>query len=477
MADPIKVKKALIPAAGRGLRSYPKSKHLPKGMFEIENRPILENTISVLRDQMKIRDITMIVGHQKEKIISHFKDGAKWDVTVHYIECPDPDCGLAQGVLTAEEAMREPFVCILGDEYYSDSNHHELTTFPDDAFAVCAIKSSNDIKEIRKNYTIEMENNRITKIVEKPTAIHQWYLGCGTYLLRPDIFEWIRQANTNFMETLDYAIKHNRIVKPFFLKGNYFNINSIEDINQCNYVIRSSTFSKKKVSLIIPAYNEALTIATVIKDALPHVDEVIVVDNQSTDETAEVSRRAGARVEQVRLKGYGDTIRHGLDDARGDILIIMEADHSFRSKDFGKFLEYIKDADMVIGTRTTRQLIEQGANMNGWLRLGNLVVAKLVELLWWESGRARFTDVGCTYRAIWKEAYLKIRNDLHSTGPEFSLEMMIKLLKYKQRILEIPISYYPRLEGMSKHSNNWIGIFKTALRMLHLTFIERFIRK
>lgn len=114
--------------------------------------------------------------------------------------------------------------------------------------------------------------------------------------------------------------------------------------------------------------------------------------------------------------------------------------------------------------------------MNGWLRLGNLIVAKLVELLWWES-EPRFTDVGCTYRAIWKEAYQKIRNDLHSTGPEFSLEMMIKMLKYKQRILEIPISYYPRMEGISKHSNRWFGIFKTAIRMLYLTFMERFFTR
>ena len=61
----------------------------------------------------------------------------------------------------------------------------------------------------------------------------------------------------------------------------------------------------------------------------------------------EVARQAGARVETVRLKGYGDTIRHGLDCAEGDILVVAEADYSFRARDLSKLLEYLKDADMV----------------------------------------------------------------------------------------------------------------------------------
>ena len=73
---------------------------------------------------------------------------------------------------------------------------------------------------------------------------------------------------------------------------------------------------------------------------------------------------------------------------------------------------------MVIGTRTTRQMIEQGANMEGPLRWGNVLAGKLVELLWWGQ-EPRFTDLGCSYRAIWKDAYLKIRDRLQGIGPEF----------------------------------------------------------
>lgn len=479
-----KLKKALIPAAGRGIRAYPRSKYVPKAMLEIEDRPIIENNILILRDQMEIRDIVIVVGHLADKIINYFGNGGKWGVKIAYVNCPSPNDGLANGILLAEKLLQEPFVCILGDEYYSGSNHYAARAISDDTFCVCAVKESNDIKAIRKNYNVEIKEGFISKIIEKPSEIKQWNLGCGTYILRPEIFDWIRRTKPSFrthrvefMDSIDLAVQNGRVARPFFLEGDYFNINTIEDVNLCNYVIRSLNFDRNKISLIIPAHNEEKAISAVIEDFKPHVNEIIVVNNQSTDKTSEIGKKAGAIVKEVALKGYGDTIKYGLDHAAGDILVIAEADFSFRSKDLGKFLEYIKDADMVIGTRTTRQLIEQGANMNIWLLVGNLTFAKIIEILWWGSDPPRFTDVGCTYRVIWKNAYQKIKDDLRSTGPEFSVEMMIKMLKYKQRIVEIPISYYPRLEGISKHSKNWPGIFRTASRMLSLIIKERFFTK
>jgi len=167
----------------------------------------------------------------------------------------------------------------------------------------------------------------------------------------------------------------------------------------------------------------------------------------------------------VRLTGYGDTIRAGLDLATGDILVVVEADYSFRARDLGKMLEYLKDADMVIGTRTTRELVEQGANMRGPVRWGNVIVAKLVELMWWNL-QPRFTDVGCTYRALWKSTYQAIRPLLHGVGPELSPEMMVAALMARRRIIEVPVSYHRRIGGESKHSANYWRISRTALRML-----------
>jgi hypothetical protein len=120
-------------------------------------------------------------------------------------------------------------------------------------------------------------------------------------------------------------------------------------------------------------------------------------------------------------------------------------------------------------------MVEQGANMRGLLRWGNVAVGKLVEVLWWFQ-EPRFTDVGCTYRAIWKEAWLKIRDNMEGIGPEFSPEMMIEILRARRRVVEIPVSYYPRVTGESKHSDSYWKISKTATRMLKTIFTKRFLR-
>ena len=118
-------------------------------------------------------------------------------------------------------------------------------------------------------------------------------------------------------------------------------------------------------------------------------------------------------------------------------------------------------------------MIEQGANMEGLLRVGNVFAGKLIEALWWGQ-EPRFTDVGCTYRAIWKDAYLKIRDRLQGIGPEFSPEMMIEILRARKRIVEIPVSYYKRTAGVSKHSANYLKVSRTALKMLKLVLAKRF---
>jgi hypothetical protein len=171
-------------------------------------------------------------------------------------------------------------------------------------------------------------------------------------------------------------------------------------------------------------------------------------------------------------QGYGCALRRGMDEASGDVMVLTEADGSLRAKDIPRFLEYSKECDMVIGTRTTREMIEQGANMYPLLRWGNVFFGKLIELLWWPQ-QPRFTDVGCTYRAIWKASYQKIKPLLHGRGPEFSPEMMIAILISRRRVIEIPVTYCRRIGGESKHSKTVLGAAKTALKMLRLTLKYR----
>jgi glycosyltransferase involved in cell wall biosynthesis len=223
-----------------------------------------------------------------------------------------------------------------------------------------------------------------------------------------------------------------------------------------------------KVSLIIPAYNEEATIGPVIQDfrSQPVLDEILIVDNNSRDRTAEIARAHGACVIREERQGYGNALRAGMDQAIGDILILCEADGSFRASDLNKFLAYIEDAGMVIGTRTTKQMIDQGARMNFIIRMSNIAVAKFLELLWFFTNETRFTDVGCTYRGLWKEVYGRIRPGLKADGPDFSPEMMAEALRCRVKIVEIPVKYFQREGGESKHSVSYRHLARTAIKMI-----------
>jgi len=365
----------LIPAAGRGLRAYPRTRDVPKVLLEIDGRPILQRNIEILRDCLGIRDITVIVGYLADQIRARLGDGSGLGVTLRYVECPNPDIGLARGMLLVKDRFREPFVTILGDELYLNSNHHRLAeSLPQEFDAVCGLLRTDDLHQIKRNYSVTVENGRITRLVEKPATIENDLLGCGTYVFSPRIFDAIestpRSSRSGRVELTDaiHTLAQRGRVFPFLLEGDYFNINTIDDFHYAHFKVRESRFAERRVSVVIPAYNEEQSIAYVVRDFLRLVDEVLVIDNSSRDRTAQAAREAGARVETVKLIGYGDTIRYGLDHASGDILVVVEADFSFRARDLSKMLEYLKDANMVIKTRTTRELVEQGTNMRGPMR-------------------------------------------------------------------------------------------------------------
>src|SRR4030043_940452 len=96
-------------------------------------------------------------------------------------------------------------------------------------------------------------------------------------------------------------------------------------------------------------------------------------------------------------QGFGWGYRRALKEATGDILIMTEPDGTFEAKDILKLLAYCEDFEVVLGTRTTTILIGEGANMGFFLKLGNFVVAKFLEILF---NTTQLTDVGCTYRLI-----------------------------------------------------------------------------
>jgi len=481
------INKAVILAGGKGTRSQIKKQVnvSPKVMFRINDKPILQKNIEILRDQLNIKSIILVVGFQEQLVRNYFNDGKEFGVDIEYVES-DPSNGIADALLLIKEKVKGVFIVMLGDEFYFNSTHHTIKEENHDDLdtLVTYIKSDNP-QSIINNYSIQMnDDKKIISLTEKPKIINNNLLGLGTFVLNDSIFPYLEKATRNpktgkreLIDVISNFAKNNDVY-AHELKGSYVNINTVEDWYHAKYISNENNFNLFKKTLIIPTYNESDSIIFVLNDFKNFVDEIIIADGGSTDGTVEKIIQYKDNNNKIKLirgkfKGYGDAIRNGIENATGDIIVLVEGDATFRSRDIYKMYEYIKDCDMVIGTRTTKQMIDQAANMQSWLRISNLIVAKTIELLWWGYNEPRLTDVGCTYRAFWKTEYEKIKQNFIGIGPEFSPEMMIEFIRNNNRIIEIPVSYYGRISGKSKHSESTLAILKTGLKMLSLILKKR----
>ena len=225
-------------------------------------------------------------------------------------------------------------------------------------------------------------------------------------------------------------------------------------------------YGRYTVSVVLPAYNEESGVRAAIEDffATGVVDEVVVVDNNSRDRTAAEAARTRARVVGETAQGYGHALRRGLAEATGDLIVMAEPDGTFVARDVVKLLAYADDFDMVCGTRTTRELVWEQANMGWFLRFGNLAVAKLIQVLY--NGPS-LSDCGCTFRLVHRTAAERIRGRLTVGGSHFLPEMVIVGLKAGLRVIEVPVNYRGRV-GESKITGTLRGTLDTGFRMLGL---------
>ncbi len=233
-------------------------------------------------------------------------------------------------------------------------------------------------------------------------------------------------------------------------------------------------YGGRSVSVVFPAYNEEAHIRQAVEEFLAPgvVDEVVVVDNNSRDRTAAEARTTRARLVQESAQGYGHALRRGLREASGDLVILAEPDGTFVGRDVLKLLAYADDFDMVCGTRTTRELIWAQANMGWFLRIGNLVVAKFLQVL---HGGPSLTDCGCTLRLSHKADVGRIVDDLTVGGSHFLPEMVILALKRGLRVIEVPVNYRGRI-GESKITGTLAGTLRTGLAMIALILKYRVAR-
>lgn len=222
-----------------------------------------------------------------------------------------------------------------------------------------------------------------------------------------------------------------------------------------------------RIKVIIPAFNEADSIGLVIQDIPDLVEEVIVVSNNSTDQTEENARKAGASVLTETRKGYGYACLKGMDyvaaqQEKPDIIVFLDGDYSDYPEQLSAIIQPIlqENIDFVIGARVDR-LREEGA-MTFPQIFGNWLATRLMRLFF----GAKFTDLG-PFRAIKYEKLLALKMEDKTYG--WTVEMQLKAIKQKLPYVEVPVNYRNRI-GVSKVSGTLKGAVMAGVKILGWIF-------
>ena len=214
------------------------------------------------------------------------------------------------------------------------------------------------------------------------------------------------------------------------------------------------------ISLVIPTLNEAESIPQVLKK-IPFMDglEVLVVDGGSNDGTVNLARSFGATVIQEQRKGYGQACATGLASAKGKIVVFMDGDGGDDPEYLAQIVAPLLEnrADLVLGSRLAGKM-DQGA-MPWHQFLGNWISAKLIFLLY----GIKLTDLS-PFRAIKRSKFHELRMKEFTFG--WPTEMITKAARLKWNIVEIPVSYHPRLGGKSKISGTLRGTILATFYIL-----------
>lgn len=219
----------------------------------------------------------------------------------------------------------------------------------------------------------------------------------------------------------------------------------------------------KNIKLIIPAYNEQNAIAQVIAEIPELVNEIIVVDNNSNDETTANAKKAGATVLFENRKGYGYACLKGLEyianqETKPDIIVFLDGDYSDYPQDLHALIAPIieKNIDFVIGARV-KHLRETGS-MTPQQIFGNWLACFLMKLFF----KSKFTDLG-PFRAIKYDRLQALAMEDKTYG--WTVEMQLKALKKNFSYTEVPVRYKNRI-GVSKVSGTVKGTIMAGIKII-----------
>ena len=227
-----------------------------------------------------------------------------------------------------------------------------------------------------------------------------------------------------------------------------------------------------KITVLIPCYNEAEAIADVIRkvptrelNAYGYDVEILVIDNNSKDHTAEVARNAGARVVSELKQGKGNAIRTGFYSLSDDTeyVVMLDGDDTYRADEILRLVEPIKSgfAQVILGSRIMGHI--SVGSMRRFNRMGNVIYSWLVRTVY----RVPVTDVLTGYYAWSIEAVKELRPHLTSTNFAIEMEMTTKMARLHHRVYSVPISYDARQGDSSLHPiRDGLRILRMFLRNL-----------
>ena len=237
------------------------------------------------------------------------------------------------------------------------------------------------------------------------------------------------------------------------------------------------SYYRQRVAVIIPAFNEALSIKSVVDELrtlrapqdndLPLIDDLIVVNNGSTDGTADIAKKAGANVFSEFRQGYGYACLRGIEQLNRpgqrapDMVVFVDGDHSVDANQLTLLLEALSEGnDLVVGSRVEH--LQEAQAMGPHQQLGNDLASGLIRLLWNEP----ITDLG-PFRAIRYSALKQL--DMQDQRFGWTVEMQVKAIQAGMSYQEVPVRSLRRI-GASKISGTVSGTIGAAIGIFSMVF-------
>jgi NDP-sugar pyrophosphorylase family protein len=218
-----KVTQAIILAGGKGLNMRPFTFEMPKGLFPVGGKPILEQIVDMLR-KFEVREIILSVGHLGEKIKEHFGDGKKFGVNITYIT-EEKEIGTAGALRIVGKYIKSDSFLVIHGDILIDISLSDFISFhkEEDSIGTLALSSVVDPSSFGE---VVMQGTKITQFIEKPKKGKQTsqLVSCGLYLFNKEIFSYIPKQDPSLLEDIFPELAKKRQLSGFLFGGNWIDI-------------------------------------------------------------------------------------------------------------------------------------------------------------------------------------------------------------------------------------------------------------